>query len=87
MRNDSALPIFIASLVFGAFVYFEMNRKIEHLKEEVIDLQIYVSKEAVRNVQPVPQHTHAQQSHVQQPSYIQHPTYIQTPSQGFYNGR
>lgn len=84
MRNDSALPIFIASLVFGAFVYFEMNRKIEHLKEEVIDLQIYVSKEAVRNVQP---HTHTQQSHVQHPSYIQHPTYIQTPSQGFYHGR
>lgn len=87
MRNDSALPIFIASLVFGAFVYFEMNRKIEHIKEEVIDLQIYVSKEAVRNVQQVPQHTHTQQSHVQHPTYTQHPTYIQAPSQGFYNGR
>ena len=87
MRNDSALPIFIASLVFGGFVDFEMNRRIEHLKEEVIDLQIYISKESARNVQQIPQHAHTQQSHIQQPNYIQHPAYIQAPTQGFYHGR
>ena len=58
MKNDSALPIFVVSLVFGAFVYFEMNRKIEDLKKDVVDLQIHASqREVFRNgqVQVAPQ--------------------------------
>lgn len=52
MRNDSVMPVLIVSLVFGAFVYFDTNRKIEELKTNVINLQINASqREVVKNGQ------------------------------------
>jgi len=51
MKNDSIVPLFVVSLVFGGFVYFEMNRKIEQLKNDVVNLQIHLSQRDTRNVQ------------------------------------
>jgi hypothetical protein len=54
MKNDSIIPIFVVSLVFGGFVYFEMNRKIEELKNDVVNLQIHLSQREARNVHFTP---------------------------------
>ncbi len=54
MKNDSMIPILVVSLVFGGFVYFEMNRKIEELKNDVVNLQIHLSQKEARNVQFTP---------------------------------
>jgi hypothetical protein len=54
MKNDSVIPVFVVSLIFGGFVFFDMNRKIEDLKNEVVSLQIHLSQKEARNLQFVP---------------------------------
>lgn len=59
MKNESTWPVFIVTLLFSGFFFFEQNRKIEALRNELSHLQVYVSHETSRP-QPMTPHTHAQ---------------------------
>lgn len=59
MKNESTWPVFIVTLLFSGFFFFEQNRKIEALRNELSHLQVYVSHETSRP-QPITPHTHAQ---------------------------
>lgn len=60
MKNDSMLPVFIVTLLFSGFFFFEQNRKIETLRQELSHLQVYVSHETSKP-QPIAPHSHTQQ--------------------------